>query len=292
MNNESIQKIELRDSVKIITTNQHKYLLKKQKRYHQEKVYQQLEERGFSHFLKPLQRLDTKEEVFPFIEEKKYYPEEKAIDMMHVLSLLQNKTTYYKDFSLDEMKQIYEEIKSKINYLFAYYQDLEEIFLKEVFPSPCVYLFQRNISLLFSSLLFAQQNLEEWYQMISERKQCRFVLVHHKFCLSHLLEGEIPLLISLDQLKEGLPIEDMIFFINEHCLEQNIDHLFKIYQQKYPYTKDEFLLFACLLSLPPKIEMNHDQYHSCVTLSTTFQKMNQIRLFLLKQNERYQKHHH
>ncbi len=290
MSNEWIQKIELRGALKIITTNERKYFIKKPKCFSKEKIYSSLEERGFQNFLKPITTLDTKEEVFPYIVEKHYQPEEKAIDMIHVLSLLQNKTTFYKKVCLDDIKRIYEENQARITYLIHYYQDLELLFLKEVYPSPLVYLFQKNISLLFSSLFFAQEALENWYKIISNKKNYRLVFVHHAFSLSHLLEADHPLLIHLDEMSKGLPIEDMLYFIKEHCLEQDIDHLFEIYQQKYPYYEEEYYLFACLLALPPKIEIHQHDYESCVSLTIIFSKMNQIRLFLLKQNEKYQKH--
>ena len=263
--------------------------MKRQKHFQQEQIYQRLEERNFQHFIKPLY-IYHQEEVFPYIHEKNYRNEEKAIDMMHVLSLLQNKTTFYKEISLDEMKEFYEEKKGKINYLIAYYQDLEELFFKEVFPSPTVYLLQRNLSLLFSSLFFAKETLEEWYQLISSKKYQRQVLVHHRYELSHLLEGETPLLVSLDEMTYGSPVEDFVYFMQKHCLELEMTSLYQLYQQKYPYQKEEFLLLSLLLAIPPQLKLDAS-YQTTVLMATAFQKMNCCREFLLKQNERHQHEH-
>ncbi len=292
MNKEKIQKIECVGNKRTITTNQAKYFLKKQKKYDQENVYTILEERGFAHFLKPITTLASKEEVFPFIEEKHYHSQEKAIDMMHVLSLLQNKTTFYQEISLDEIKKIYEETKKEILYLYDYYQDLEERSFKEVYPSPSVLLFQKNITLLFESLAYANEMLEKWYEEINRKKRYRKVLVHHKFILPHLLEADIPRLISLDELEYGLPIEDFITFFKKHCLEQDMESLFAIYQQKFPFTKEEYLLFSSQLTLPPKLDIFKTSLASCCFLSKEFQKMEEIRTFFLQQNQKHQKDYH
>lgn len=39
-----------------------------------------------------------------------------------------------------------------------------------------------------------------------------------------------------------------------------MNSLFKIYQSKYKYTKDEEQLFSSILSLPYKIEFKSDHY--------------------------------
>ncbi len=292
MNKEVVRKIEWIHSNRIVTTEKGKYFLKKQKHYEQKRVYKLLEERGFEYFLKPLTVLSSKEEVFSFIKEKQYHSEEKAIDMMHVLSLLQNKTTFYKEISLDEIKEIYEKNKEELQYLYNYYEDLEERFFKEVYPSPTVYLFQRNISLLFESLSFSRNTLEKWYEKMIQKKRSRMVLVHHKFVLSHLLEAEIPRLISLDQLQYGLPIEDLLTFFKEHCLEQDLEMLFSIHQKKYPFQEEEFLLFSSLLAKPDKLEIQNSSCFSCKELSIAFQKLNRYRLFLLHENEKQKKQNH
>lgn len=288
MNKFPFQKVEVHPSYKIVTASKGKYFIKKRKRYDQEVVYKLLEERGFPHFLKPIETLQEMEEVFPYLDERKLNPQEKAIDMMHVLSLLQNKTTFYKEVCLDEVKDIYEKTKEKIFYLQVYYGDLEERFFKEVYPSPSVYLLQRNFSLLFESLMIASQMLEKWYEIIIEKSRYRTVLVHRKFELSHLLEVDIPRLVSLDALDYGLPIDDFLYFFNCHCLEQDMETLFAIYQQKYPYTKEEFYLFACFLLIPPKITFQDTVYQDCLFLSKVFRKMYKVRTFLLKQNEKYE----
>lgn len=287
MNSKHIKKITLVKNNRIIETFDNAYFIKPKRKFKNEDIYEMLEDRGFHHFLKPIERLEQ-EEIFLYFPEKHYQIEEKAIDMIHVLSLLQNKTTFYQEIILDEVKEFYEAKSKELTDLFCYYENLETCFLKEVYPSSSIYLFQRNLSLIFSSLSYAKERLEKWYQAVTLKKHIRKVLVHHCFELSHFLDGKTPYLLSLSQMDYGSPVTDLVYFIQTHCLELDISSLYSIYQKTYPFTKEEQLLFSFLLALPPKLEVL-STYQGTVLLSRNLNKLKKCFLFLLEEDKRCQK---
>ena len=217
MNSRHIKKITLVKNNRIIVTDDNAYFIKPKRKFKNEDIYEMLEDRGFHHFLKPIERLEQ-EEIFLYLPEKHYQIDEKAIDMIHVLSLLQNKTTFYQEIILDEVKEFYEAKSKELTDLFCYYENLENCFLKEVYPSSSIYLFQRNLSLIFSSLSYAKEKLEKWYQAVTLKKHIRKVLVHHRFELSHFLDGKMPCLLSLSQMDYGSPVTDLVYFIKRLIL--------------------------------------------------------------------------
>ena len=123
-------------------------------------LYQYLESRGFSSY--PALLDDSREgvNVFEYVPDTKMPIEQKAMDFMKVVALLHQKTTYYREVSEDNFKQIYDNILGQIDYLRYFYTDLYERYFKSVYPSPSEYLLLRNLSKIFSSLDFSAHELE------------------------------------------------------------------------------------------------------------------------------------
>ena len=64
------------------------------------------------------------------------------MDMVHLLSLLHSKTTFYREVDIDKNKKIYEDIVNDIDYLNNYYNELISLIEKDVYMSPSYYLMQ------------------------------------------------------------------------------------------------------------------------------------------------------
>lgn len=100
----------------------------------------------------------------------KYQKNKKILDLIDLVSLMHSKTTYYEKITINDIKQIYEDIGKNIEYLKIYYDVLmTEIETKE-FMSPKEYYLARNISLIYLTLDNLKYDLDNWYKKNKEKK--------------------------------------------------------------------------------------------------------------------------
>ncbi|MDE5540045.1 MAG: hypothetical protein K2J20_06125, partial [Bacilli bacterium] len=79
-------------------------------------AYQYLKSRNFDYFphLAASDRDDIN--IFEYLEDYPMPKEQKALDMINLVALLHNKTTYYKEITEDKYKEIYDNLKENIIY--------------------------------------------------------------------------------------------------------------------------------------------------------------------------------
>ena len=92
-------------------------------------------------------------------------------DLIILLALLHNKTTYFKEIDPDYYKEIYEELKEKADYAKKYYYDLINYIETEIYMSPFEYLLARNINKVLAATDYALFVLDMWYEKISTLKK-------------------------------------------------------------------------------------------------------------------------
>lgn len=275
-------------NVKIIETKQGTFVLKRKKRLDKSHIYQYLLSRGFNYF--PEVHNDIEEddyEICSYIEDVNTPIEQKAMDLMYLLSLLHNKTTFYKEVDLDDVKALYEELQTKLNYLESYYRDLQDMIENNIYMSPSEYLLIRNVSFIYAMIYYARNELEYWYQKVSSKKKERFVLLHNNLELSHFLKNENSYFISWDQAKIDVPIYDFYHFYKKHFNEVDAVSLLQTYESKYPLLEEEKSLLFLLLSIPEKIEFGPDEYEKCRELNHFIQYLQKTNDLISKQNSRH-----
>ena len=74
------------------------------------KIYNYLNSRGFS-YLPKLEYLDKEVYIYKYEEDLEMPKEQRMSDLIKTSALLHNKTVYYKDTSVDEVKELYEYYK-------------------------------------------------------------------------------------------------------------------------------------------------------------------------------------
>lgn len=281
-----IDKYQKRGKVEIIDTNDGKYVIKDV--FSNEKdLYTYLDNKSFSYFL-DFQRIDDYN-IFPYIEDSSLPEEEKAIDLVYILSILHNKTTFYREISMDNVKKIYEDTLDKLKYLNSYYHELQDVIEQKVYMSPEEYLLIRNMSLVYSSINFSLEYLDKWYQLKKEQKKERVVLLHNRPCLNHIIVGKEKKLISWDQFRRDIPIYDFLYFYRHDFMNVEMSNLFEIYQSKYLFTEDEYLLFLVLIAIPDKLKWSSNHYNNTEQTYIFIKYILKTRDFILKENEKGQK---
>lgn len=268
-NNLLCSKITIKNNTKIINTPNGIYVFKKKVNKNIDDIYKYLYSRAFDYFS---QKIDENEEyeVYEYIEDANTPNEQKALDIMYVLSLLHSKTTYYKEIDFDYYKKIYEDTNYNLEYLYNYYNNLINAIEKEVYMSPAHYLLARNISTIFKTISFCQKSIEKWYQNIQDKTRMRQVIVHNNIDIEHILKKDKPYLISWNKSKTDMPIYDLIVFYKKHYLDFDFIDLFHTYESRYTLLEEEKLLLFIFISIPEKLELNDTEYNLCIKISHFF----------------------
>ncbi len=253
------------------------------------KLYTYLESRSFNYFPKLIDNSRKDVNVFEYIEGTDMPSEQKAQDLIDLVSLLHNKTSYFKEVSEDVYKEIYENIISNINYLNEYYNNMYDIYFLEELMSPDKYLIMRNMYKIFASLGFCENELNLWYDLVKEEKKQRVSIIHNNLETNHFIKGEKDYLISWDYARVDSPILDLINFYKKEYFNYDFSVLLKEYLKKYSLNDAELKLFFIIISLPPKIELKEDVFENCKNirydLDYVFKTEELVRPYYSKQEE-------
>lgn len=263
-------KYTIKNNVTIVETDKGHVVFKKKKndsRNNVNHLYSYLSSRSFNFYPNLINHDDRDDyDMYEYIEEVDTPDEQKALDIINLIGLLHNKTTFYKEVNEDTYKEIYEKIKKELDYLYNYYNDLIIIVERSIYMSPKEYLFARNISKIFSCLTFCNIELDKWLDFVRDNKKQRVVTLHNNLNLDHLIRSNEPYLISWDKSKKDIPIYDFYNFYRNHYLDLDFNDLFDEYNTKYPLLEEEKQLLLIMLSIPPKIEFVDNELESCKTI--------------------------
>ena len=287
--NLNVRGYEEKNNIRIIDTDKGKYVIKPKRNY-DNGLYQYLVNKNFNYILEREEFNDY--EVYPYINEVETPSPEKAIELVYTLSILHNKTTYYREVSIDKVKELYEKKQKEINYLEHYYHDMQDMIEQKVYMSPGEYLLIRNMSMIYSALGYSKMKLDEWYEYKIKQKKERIVLLHNKPCIDHILMGNQRFLISWNDYKRDIPIYDFLYFYKHDYMNLEMSTLFDIYKSKFYFTKDEKLLFLSLISIPEKVTFSNSNYINCLNVHKLVKYVAKTRDFTLKENEEKEKEYH
>ncbi len=272
------------DNVIKLDTPEKSYILKK-KRRHDLDIYNYLALKGFDNYIEKKTELDDYE-IYPYIEENFTPNEDKALDLIYLMSILHNKTTYFEVLDQENIKELYEDIQNQIITTINYYDNVRYIIENEKYLPPSNYLLIRNITFIYSALDSARRYLDKWYELIKNKKRIRKCLIHNKLELSHLIESDKPYLLSWNHSRKDLPIYD---FLNFYKLNQNLEFtsLFEVYNSKYHlYEEEKYLLFTLML-IPEKLEFNQSEIDNTIIVSSLLLHIENTFSFVSKYDSDY-----
>lgn len=259
------KRITIKNSVEIINTSNNTYVIKKKTNKDIDNIYDYLSSRSFDYFPQKLIK-DNEYDIYEYIEEVKIPNEQKILDLINLLTLLHNKTTFYKEIDIDIYKNIYEDIIDRVNYLDNYYNTLMDTIEATLYMSPSEYLIARNISLIYNSLNYSRYQIDTWYNLIKNKRKIRLVNIHNNLNIDHYIKKDKPYFISWDKSKIDMPIYDMLKLYKNHYLDFDFIDILKLYESKYPLLPEERLLLFILMALPEEIDMTKSEYNTCIKI--------------------------
>ena len=257
-----INKVTKKGKCLIADIDNKKLVIKEKNNHNIKETYDYLSSRSFDYYPKII--IDNnKYNVYEYIKETNTPIEQKAIDMMTLLSLLHNKTTFYKEMDINEYKEIFENISEKIEYTKNYYNNLMNVIETHVFMSPSEYLIARNISKIIGALNYSKKSIEEWYDAVKTIAKKRVVLLYNNIDINHVIRDKDLYLINWENSTHGIPIYDLYKFYMKYALYFDFEDLFNYYESKYPLLDEEKKLFYVLISIPEIIKFTNDEINNC-----------------------------
>lgn len=245
------------------TTNGDLVVKEKENDKDMKELFSYLHSRNFDFFPLLIDESRNDVHVYEFQESVTMPLEQKALDLIDLVSNLHNKTTFYKKVTEDDFKKIYDNIKSHIAYLQKEYNTLYEKIKKERYMSPSMYSLIRNIYKIFAALDFVSQELDVWLSLVKDQTKKRVSLIHNNLSLEHFIKNEKEYLISWEKYRTDSPIMDLVILYQKEYFNINFSVILSKYLEKVSLTEDEKKLFFILISIPKKIELSDNDFHSC-----------------------------
>lgn len=247
-----INKCTFCNNTKFIDTDRGKFIVKKNNNNNNE-LFRYLETKNFNNFLSLYDYSDDYE-IYPYIEIVDINLEEKAQEIIYIISMLHNKTTFYKNKDLDKFQELYEDINNKLLYINNYYENIRMINEDEAFIPPSGYLFLRNSSVIFKCIDLSKSYIDKWYETIKNKNNYRVCTIHNHLELSHLLKCDNSYLISWDKSCKASPIYDILSLYKDIHDKVEFSILFELYNSKYPLYEEELYLLFSLMLVPDKLD--------------------------------------
>ena len=248
-------RITKKKNVTIIDSTSGSYVIKEKKDNKINKAYSYLISRSFDYFPELQGEMRSDVNVFQYVEEVNMPVEQKALDMMELVALLHNKTTYYKEITEDKYKEIYDNLKNNIIYTKNYYDNMYNIFIEETYMSPSHYLFMRNIYKVFAALDYTLNELDVWYDSTKDDLKERVAFIHNNLEVEHFIKNKKGYLVSWEKSKIDSPILDLITFYQKEYMNFDFESLFRKYLKNYPLKDNEQKLLFIVISIPPLINL-------------------------------------
>ncbi len=241
--------------VTIIDSTSGSYVIKEKNNDKVSKAYNYLAGRNFDYFPRLANNNRDDVNIFEYIDEVKEPKEQKAEDLIELVALLHNKTTYFKEITEDKYKEIYDNLKNNILYTRNYYENFYNIYIEEIYPSPSHYLLMRNIYKIFSGLDYAEDLLDNWYDTTKNDLKERVAFIHNNLETDHFIRSDKGYLISWENSKIDSPILDLITFYQKEYMNLDFEPLIKKYLKSYPLKDNEKDLFYIVISIPPLVNL-------------------------------------
>lgn len=252
-------KVSVKGNTKIFNCTTGNYVIKNKKDKNIKELYKYLNSRSFKYYPKLIEDNRDEVNVFEYVEDNSIDNEQKLMDLINLISLLHSKTSYYKEITNDKIKEIYEELLGRVEYMEEYFNKIIFEIEDNVFPSPSGNLILINSNKIFSSLIFLKKEIEEWYKISMDSNKMRVSIVHNNLELDHYIKNEKEYLISWDNYIIDSPILDIVKLYKNVYLTMEFSNPLKLYMEKFPLNEDEKKLLFIMLVMPDEINLTDNE---------------------------------
>ena len=260
-----------KDNIYIITTKDNKYVIKKTNK----DIYEYIIDRDYLNHPHIIY-LDNYI-VYEYEEDIDIPSEQKILDLIYLVSLLHKKTAYYKNITQNDLKEIYEDIISNLNFLKIYYDTLMTTIESKEILNPSEYYLARNITLIYNVLSKCIQDINTWYKKYRDMTSWRVCLNHNNLKLDHIINNN---LISFEKAKINIPIFDIYKLYKETYYLNDWYDIYLRYNKEFPLLDYEKELLFILILMPHKIEFSLKEYDNTLLVEKEIEYLNNTLNFI------------
>jgi uncharacterized protein YerC len=243
----------------IIETTLGKFVVKENKSNLKD-LFSYLSSRDFNNYPKVVNNLRDDSLLYEYIDDTDTPKEQKSIDLISLVSNLHHKTNYYKEVSEDKYQEIYDNVNSNIDYLNDYYNNLFSKYFQTIYHSPSQILFLNNFYQIQNALIFCKKELDNWFELVKKEGRQRVAVIHNNLSLDHFIKSNQDYLISWDNYKIDTPVLDIVNFYKNNYYDIDFKSVLDTYLDRFPLNESEQKLFFVLINMPPKIELNSNEF--------------------------------
>ena len=255
-------KVSIKGKTKIFNCTSGNYVIKEKKNKDIKELYNYLSSRNFMYYPKLIEDNRDEVNVYEYVEDNSIDEEQKLIDLIKLISLLHSKTSYYKEITNDKIKEIYEELLGRVEYIEEYFNKIIYNIEDNIFISPSGNLLLNNSSKIFETLAFLKKEIEEWYKLSIDSDKMRVCLVHNNLELDHYIKNKDEYLISWDNYIIDTPILDIVKLYKNVYITKNFSEALKIYLEKFPLVENEKKLLFIMLVMPNELKLTNDELNN------------------------------
>jgi len=252
-------KVNVKGKTKIFNCTCGDYVIKDKCNKDIKELYRYLSSRSFEYYPKLVEDNRSDVNVFEYVEDFSIDSEQKLYDMIKLVSLLHNKTSFFKEITKDKIKDIYESLLGRVVFL---EENLNKIIFEaedELFVSPSHNLLINSSTKIFESFTFLKNEIETWYKLSESDTKTRVVLVHNNLELEHYIKNDNDYLISWDNYIIDTPIIDIVKLYKKIYLLMDFTEPLKIYLSEFELLDKEKKLLYIMLVMPDELVLSNDE---------------------------------
>ncbi|PMC37144.1 spore coat protein YsxE [Bacillus sp. UMB0899] len=173
---------------------------------------------------------------------------------------LHKKTEKKLDINEQDVKSHYDVMIKRWDETKAMYEAFVEQCEQKIYLSPFELQAVTYYTEVSRAIDFSKRKLEEWSNLMDEKKTTRVVLNHGKISARHFLYDDDGngYLTNFERSKYASPIDDFLLFMNRTANTYPIQsddciNWFYTYQKAYPYNSEEMSLFLSYLAYPDRL---------------------------------------
>lgn len=206
--------------------------------------------------------------LMPWIEEIEYTAreskEEKLASQLGIIHRLTVETKPFLKENVDESYQYLLSIWGRKRLELTRYADQIE---RKIYMSPFELTYLTHAYMLDKMAELAQEYVQKWYELCSEKEKYRVVLCHGRMNRSHAIyssENE-PILLNFESVSLDTPARDLAFFCRynfpkAYWSEEEVIRWFIRYEHHLPLLEDEKYLMCAYLNFPEPISHAVEEY--------------------------------
>ena len=252
-------KITIKGNVKIFFCSNGKYVIKEKNNKDIGELYKYLSSRNFKNYPKLIENNRDEVNVYEFLEDNSIDKEQKLIDLVVLLSTLHSRTCFYKEISNDKIKEIYEDLLGRVEYIEEYFNGIIYKIEEDVFVSPSGSVIINNSSKVFDLLTFLKKEIEDFYKISIDKNKMRVSIIHNNLELDHYIKNKEEYLISWDNYTIDSPIIDIVKLYKKTYIDLSFVESLKIYMEKFKLNEEEKKLLVIMLVMPDEIVLTNDE---------------------------------